>query len=227
MTRPLVGSLVGFVAGFVAACFSDPAPADPVEDCKVCAADRCTTYYDACIADPDCSDCFDRPKSLECLANTLFHAAASCSCEECADKCTYMCPGGQGACDSCSNTACGMQGGACLADIDCAPCLDDPFLEGCATNPLYAPTAMCSCENCGQECIWTCPMAGNTCAACIGMQCSTEIGSCRSDEACNECFENPAREGCDANETYAALTDCLCPASACADVCDVLFCTPP
>ncbi|HET6584169.1 MAG TPA: hypothetical protein VFG69_11990 [Nannocystaceae bacterium] len=220
--------LVGVLASLVG-CFSDPEPAppDPVEVCTTCAADSCKKHYDACAADPDCASCFAAPKSLECLANTLFQPAANCSCDECASECSYLCPGGQGACDSCSTSNCSTEGSACLADVDCAPCLDDPFLPGCDANPLYMASATCSCESCGQECVWLCPSAGNTCAGCISTSCSPEFTACISDVACNDCFENPSTDGCDVNATYMALTDCLCPATACADVCGILFCTTP
>jgi hypothetical protein len=138
-----------------------------------------------------------------------------------------MCPGGQGVCDACSNTACSTEGNACLTDVACAPCLEDPFREGCAENPVYMPVATCMCETCGQECIWLCPAAGNECAGCVSMSCSDAFGTCITDEACARCFENPSTEGCDANAEYAALTGCLCAADACLDVCEILFCTMP
>lgn len=178
------------------------------------------------MADDDCSNCFERPKSLECLADPLFQAAASCSCDECADECSYMCPGGQGACDSCSNMACAAEGNACLADVACAPCLDDPFRPECATLALYMTAAACACETCGQECIWTCPAAGNECASCISTNCSPDFGACIEDGSCMDCFENPAREGCDEHANYGALTSCLCAAGTCESVCDALFCQP-
>ena len=222
MSRLLVGACAVLVAG----CLADPKPVDPVADCTACASDRCTTYHDACMADPDCSDCFERPKSLECLAHPMFQAAASCSCEECASECSYMCPGGQGACDSCSNLACNAEGNACLADVACAPCLDDPFRPGCDADPLYMAAEACGCASCGQECIWTCPAAGNTCAACISMSCSAEFDTCLTDASCMDCFENPSREGCTDHANYTALISCMCTPTACEDVCDVLFCGP-
>jgi hypothetical protein len=219
--------LLGACAVLVVGCLDDPKPPDPVADCTSCAEDRCATYYDACIADADCSACFERPKSLECLADPLFQAAANCSCDECAGECSYLCPGGQGVCDGCSNSACQAEGDACLADTTCAPCLDDPFRPGCDSNPLYMAAEACTCESCGQECIWTCPAAGNMCASCISTNCSTEFSACLMDASCMDCFENPAREGCETQMTYGTLTTCLCAAGTCESLCDILFCTPP
>jgi hypothetical protein len=193
----------------------------PVEVCGACQSVECTAYADACAADPDCTQCLAGPYSLSCLADPTFHALANCSCEECASDCANLCPGGQGACNSCGITECPSQGEACLGDPACAPCLDDAYGEGCAENATWMAAQVCSCAECGQECIWQCPAAGNTCATCISGGCSTAFTACIEDEACADCFEAPFAEGCAENELYAAVAGCTC--GMCPGECGVLF----
>lgn len=218
MRRRLCGLLLA-----LGGCFETEAPAEPepVDVCRECAAMKCAQYHDPCAADGECNDCFGAAKNLECLANTLFHPAANCACEECASECGYMCPGGEGACDACSIESCSTEGNACIGDPTCAPCLVDPFRPECASNPNYMAADVCACTNCGQECIWTCPEAGNTCASCVSMACGAAFGDCLQLELCASCFENPSGDGCDANPEYLMLHDCLC--ASCPEVCGVLF----
>jgi hypothetical protein len=197
----------------------------PVEVCGGCQSTQCTAYADACAADPGCVECLSAPYSLTCLADTTFHALANCSCEECAGECAHLCPGGQGACNSCGIDRCSATGNDCLGDPACAPCLDDAYADGCAENATWMAAQACACTECGQECIWQCPAAGNTCATCISGGCSTAFTACIEDAGCADCFEAPYAEGCADNELYSAVNTCTC--DACMPECGVLFnCEP-
>jgi hypothetical protein len=195
--------------------------ANPVDVCRACQMTQCADYAATCAGDAECNTCVEAPFDLGCLANPNMHALGSCSCEHCATECDYLCPGGEGACNSCGIQQCGPEGNACISDPACAPCIDDAFREGCAENPLFMAAQACNCMSCGQECIWECPEAGNACAGCISSACGDPFGICIQDEMCADCFASPYLPGCADNMAFAALAACGC--GNCTDTCGLLF----
>jgi hypothetical protein len=212
-------------ASFLVGCFVDEETGDTdaaiVGTCRECQDSRCAAYRDACNADPECMDCVAAPYGLACLANANMHALGSCSCSECPNECDHLCPGPPGTCDTCSFDQCAAPNMACIEDTACAPCIEDPFREGCAENALHTMARACTCMNCGQACIWECSEAGNTCAGCLSVDCAEPFGQCMQDETCIDCFAAPYKSECADSMPYQTLQMCIC--GQCSADCGVLF----
>jgi hypothetical protein len=195
--------------------------ANVVAGCRECLLRSCADRESACAGDAECDACITAPYGLACLANTNMHALGSCACNQCANECDYLCPGPPGECNNCGIDTCMTEGSACLGDPMCAPCLQDAYREGCAENANFMAAQMCSCTNCGQACIWECPMAGNTCASCFSMQCGDPLTQCMADETCSDCFAAPYLAACDSNMPFQTLLVCVC--GSCPADCSVLY----
>ncbi len=212
----------------LSSCFSEPTKLDPVRDaiqtCRACQVNSCQSYYDACVGDPDCDACIDAPISLGCLTQLAFRSLAFCSCDNCANECGYVCPGPPGTCRDCALASpCQDERNACLSatDVQCKPCVEDPFAEGCQELPLYQELDACICGACGTNCVWECEDASGTCAACLTGPCGMAFSTCMGDDECAACFENNATPGCDENMAFAALGECSC--AMCTAECGPLF----
>jgi hypothetical protein len=216
-----------FASTLLSACFAesvdDSGDTDSmvVPGCRECQRRQCAAAEAACAADPECDACVAAPFGLACLSNPNMHRLGSCSCEECGNECDYQCPGAPGSCNSCGIDACPDLASACIADGNCAPCFEDPYAEGCADNPQFMAAQECQCLECGQNCVWECPQAGNTCAACLTTECASLLGDCMGDEACAECFASPYLSMCTENMRHQSLLVCIC--GSCSQDCGVLF----
>jgi hypothetical protein len=194
---------------------------DPILTCMECEAEQCTVAAEACAANPDCAECVSAPFGLSCYGEDDFRRLASCSCSECSAECDYMCPGGFNACETCGLESCSAEATPCAADSECAGCFDDPLADGCQENPDFQDFLACGCEQCGQECIWTCPDAYSECNTCGLTNCAAEFSACLGDPTCAACAENPLAEGCYENEIALAALGCGC--EHCEPQCGVLY----
>lgn len=194
--------------------------ADPLEACMSCERERCVEAANACLDDPACADCVARPFNLSCGANEDFRRLANCSCFECKAECPHMCPAGAN-CQSCGVTSCNAETQACSADPACLPCFDDPYGAGCSDHPAFAEFRTCACQQCTQQCLWTCDKAVSECGTCVATECDTEYADCLADPHCQGCTENPLGEGCLDNPLDVALLECVC--QSCEPTCGILF----
>jgi hypothetical protein len=202
----------------LASCFSDPPKVEPTDDpittCRECEQAMCTSYYQACMADPECNACIDAPINLGCLGPMAlaFRGLAYCSCDQCANECGYMCPGGPRECSECRFAApCEAQQTECTNDSSCLMCLQDPFDDGCQESMTAQALDACVCEACGPRCLWQCDAAVGECTGCLlGEQCAMVFGACMGDDECSACFANNALAGCDENAMLDAVAQCVC-----------------
>jgi hypothetical protein len=195
---------------------------DPIAACRACQATQCEGYAQNCMDTLNCNVCVEQPFDLACLMNDAFRPLAFCSCEKCEEECGYMCPGGGGACQSCSTDSCMAQLAACDIPSGCTLCLQDPYADGCAENPQFMAMEACACSQCEAPCLWQCEGAVATCATCfMGGACSPAFQNCLEDVDCDACFANPSNPGCDTNMLYQALGVCVC--GNCPGECGLLF----
>lgn len=232
-SRLIRGLLLVALAGGAVACRSqfsadggdgtDPTETDGdvYQVCRACQAGDCADHLAACEGDTTCASCFDRPYAFECVSNELFQNLAGCSCFACAPECDYLCPAGQGACQSCGLSACPDESIACSGAEACQPCISDPAAPGCDEDPTFQDFLSCACASCGQECVWSCPEAVSDCSTCAIGSCSGPYGDCLQDEVCSVCAENPAPPECLESELSQALQECIC--SSCEADCGILF----
>lgn len=166
------------------------------------------------MSDPECNACIDAPINLGCLGPMAlaFRGLAYCSCDQCANECGYMCPGGPRECSECRFDApCQMQQSDCTNDASCLMCLQDPFDDGCQTGMTAQALDACVCDSCGPRCIWQCDEAVGECTGCLlGADCAMVFGACMGDPDCSACFSNGALEGCDENPMLDMVARCVC-----------------
>lgn len=196
---------------------ADTTAGNPVDACRACQGMQCQGYAEACTDAAGCDICVDEPFDLVCLDSATFRPLAFCSCENCEDECSYMCPGGGDACRDCQMVS-GCDQVPCVNDpsMECLPCVADPYAEGCQEDPLFVPLQTCECTACEPDCLWQCDGATQACASCLTESCMMPFGNCLGDDECEACFNNPSTPGCltpegnPANVLYGALGMCVC-----------------
>lgn len=122
--------------------------------------------------------------------------------------------------DGCLNANCCAQFDPCLADTDCATCLQNGAgAPGCDTNTLYQSFIGCFDDNCAASvCDTTLAYQSPNFNTCINDNCCSTFTPCEADMACAACLGDPEGVGCDTNTLFQAYTTCRdasCPADIC------------
>jgi hypothetical protein len=231
--------------GEVQACLQDGGPPPACVGCSDVVQDQ-QDPADLCTMNgpPSSSDIFD----------TFFDCVCVTGCDaECGDNACMALAADQ-ACQGCIFTSCGAEAQACLQDGGPAPCIScDDVLQGgdpadaCTMNGPPSSSELvdaftdCACvTGCAMECDQACMpngMADNTCLACLGQTCQTELTECQNDggppppvcDTCSEVLGDPNPQNlCDNNgppssqQIFDDLSQCVCVdscANACANLC--------
>lgn len=122
--------------------------------------------------------------------------------------------------DGCLSANCCDSFDPCLADADCATCLESgPMGAGCDTNALYQAFQGCFDTSCtGAICDTELATGSPNLNACIDANCCTTFNACEVDAACAACLGDPMGAGCDMLPLFTDYTTCRdmsCPADIC------------
>ena len=193
------------------------------EYCDGCLAGMCCDQFAACLADPNCNQCFGATPPASCDTDALFAAANDCYTNDCGSACGIG-PGicdtglstGDAPCDTCLGDMCCGQFDACLADPDCSLCFSSPQPAECETDPLLAAANDCYAQQCGPACGFY-PVCDSdwgsgdpTCSMCQGDNCCAEFNACASGTTCGDCLVgDQTGTACDNDPDYQAVSTCI------------------
>lgn len=133
---------------------------------------------------------------------------------------------GEGVVDGCITGNCCTTFDPCVADAECAACLEsqDPEGDGCLDNALFAAYDTCRAAECPLTiCGSDLSLSGQSGPllnyhACISEACCAEFDPCVADVDCNACLLDPTIATCAENALFTAFTTCRdtnCPGDVC------------
>ncbi len=140
------------------------------ESCQRCATDSCCDELAACDANAACAEQFGCVRSCgadaacqgSCPSGGGDEALAALGCMSGCDDanacsapstvCDTSFSAGSATCDACLGDACCAETQSCLADDDCAACLESGEGNACDTDALFSATTSCFADACADVC---------------------------------------------------------------------------